>query len=143
MYAATDEYGAFIETLGRRLGMSAVALAGIAERRLARVVASRALRLVNLTGPGLARLGADGRLFTGDYRVAQRWSLAFHEHPDRADGLLYPSRHDPSRTCIAVYERAQADVQIVPLTSLAAPENASLLADILATYGFDLIDDLV
>ena len=101
---------------------------------------SRPLRLVDLSGPGLAHVGADGRLLSGDYRVAQRWSLAFHCHRDRPDGHLYRSRHDLSRTCIAVFDRAEAAIDLIPLPGLIAPENAALLARIITTYGFRLID---
>lgn len=62
----------------------------------------RHLRLVDLTGPGLARLGADARLFAGDHGQARQWSRAFYSHPDRVDGIYYPVRHDPSRVAAAV-----------------------------------------
>ena len=68
------------------------------------------LRLVDLTGPGLPRLGADARLADGDHQVSQAWSAAFHGHPDRPDGILYRARHDPSRFAVAIFERAQRKI---------------------------------
>jgi hypothetical protein len=70
LYVAVDVYGAFIETFGRRLGRQSLQLADFATRALARVTTSRPLRLVDLAGVGLAQVGADARLTTGDYHLA-------------------------------------------------------------------------
>ena len=110
-------------------------------RGLARIESNRPLRLVDLTGAGLARLGADERLCAGDYDVAQRWALALFRHPERPDGLYYRSRHDPSRLCIAIYERAQAALTAARLGGLAGPALATQLAELLDTYRFALVDD--
>jgi RES domain len=67
LYAAADAYGAFIETLGQARGLaSRVAVSAVDLERTcySRLETSRPLWLVDLTGPGLARLGADGRLET-------------------------------------------------------------------------------
>jgi len=94
---------------------------------------------VDLTGPGLNRIGADNRLSTGDYQTSQRWALAFHAHPEQPDGLLYRSRHDPERFCVAIFDRAAGVLTTTDLGSLADPANAALLADILNAYGLGLI----
>jgi hypothetical protein len=54
-------------------------------------------------------MGVDNRLATGSYTVAQKWSRAFHDHPDKPDGILYTSRHHPRQLIAAIYSRA-ADV---------------------------------
>jgi hypothetical protein len=92
LYAAGDAHCAFVETFGQDLGYRLVAQTELAIRGLAEIHPARALRLVDLTGRGLAALGADGRLCTGDYAVAQRWSRALWQHPDHTDGLLWRSR---------------------------------------------------
>lgn len=107
---------------------------------LARVESSRPLRLVDLTGPGLARLSADERLASGDYLVAQRWALALHAHSERLDGLYYRARHDPSRFSVAIFDHAADSLTVQGLGSLAAPSNAALLTDLLETYGFGMGD---
>jgi hypothetical protein len=139
LYVAADLHGAFIETFGRRLGFRLLLMQDFAVRRLSRVTQSRPLRLVDLTGPGLSRIGADSRLTTGDYDLSQRWALALHEHPDRPDGLLYRSRHDPSRLCAAIFDRAAGALTATSLGSLADAGNAVLLADLLDTYEYALI----
>lgn len=104
LYVAHQLTGAFIETLLRD-GVRELTENRINSYHVAEITASRGLRLVNLTGSGLIRMGVDGRLNSGDYRIAQRWSSAFHHHPDGADGIRYPSRHDPSQTLAALFDR--------------------------------------
>jgi len=70
------------------------------------------------------------RSFPSFESAGRAWSLALYEHPERPDGILYPSRLN-DQTNIAVYNRAIAKLEVaskVPL--LAAPG----LADILDTY---------
>lgn len=142
LYAGADEHCAFLETFGHRTGeVDFVTLGALAARHLVRIKARRRLRLVDLTGPGLARLRADARLCTGSTAVSQKWALALFEHPERPDGLYYRSRHDPERYCVALFDRASDTVEAESVGSLADPANARILAGILETYGFGLIED--
>jgi hypothetical protein len=140
LYVADDLHGAFIETFGRQLGEKRITTVQIAARTFTQVASNRPLRLADLTGPGLSRIGADSRLASGSYDLSQRWALAFFEHPDQPDGLLYRSRHDPSRLCAAIFDRAAHALTATPLGSLADAHNAALLADLLDTYEYALID---
>jgi hypothetical protein len=72
-----------------------VTLTALALRDRAKVNASRPLRFVDLTGEGLAWIGADSRLASGSYDVSQRWALALYRHPSQPDGLLYRTRIEP------------------------------------------------
>jgi hypothetical protein len=136
--------GAFIETFGRREtsgvtpGWNVVTLRVLAARDRTQVTASRLLRLVDLTGSGLAQIGADSRLASGSYDVSQRWALSFFQHPSEPDGMFYRTRHDPSRFAAAIFDRAASVLRTVSLGSLADPDRASLLSDILLTYGYDV-----
>jgi len=141
LYVGEDERCAFIETFGHATDVRFVTVTALRTRGLARIEVRRPLRLVDLTGPGLARLGADERLCAGDYAVAQRWALALSQHPERPDGLCYRARHDPSRLCAAISHRAAKALKVVRLGSLADPANVPLLADLLDTYTFGLLDD--
>jgi len=143
LYLGQDEHCAFIETFGHPTGVRFVTVSALRTRGLARIEARRPLRLVDLTGPGLARLGADERLCSGDYGSAQRWALALQRHPERPDGLCYRARHDPSRLCAAVYNRAAKSLKVVRLGSFTATANEHLLAELLETYAFGLLDDTV
>lgn len=143
LYLGADAHAAFVETFGRRTGITAVSWAELVERRLVRMEPTRPLALVDLTGPSLARLGADARLFAGEHAIAQRWSRAFWEHSVRPDGLCYPARHDPSRLCAALYDRASDAVDLVALGGLTEGANALLLSDFLDAYGFDVVGDSI
>ncbi|WP_437785808.1 RES family NAD+ phosphorylase [Sorangium sp. So ce1097] len=140
LYAGKDAHCAFIEVFGHATGARLVEQGELAARGLARIAARRPLRLVNLAGGGLARLGADARLTSGEsYAAAHRWALAIHDHPRRPDGIVYAARHDPSRVCAALFDRASADLEVTPLGSLADPAHAALLARVLDTYRFGLV----
>jgi hypothetical protein len=139
LYAGLDPHCAFIETFGQATGINAVTEVALRERGLCRVECNRALALVDLTGAGLARLGADGRLCSGDHHVARQWSLALWRHPDAPDGLLFRARHDPSRAAVAIFDRAQGSLHTMELGSLLEPSHAMLLADMLTTYGFGIL----
>lgn len=133
-----DERAAFIETFGWEVGTRRVDLVQLRARGLARIDVGRPLVLVDLTGAGLARLGADARLFAGDYDVARQWALAFFRHPSAPDGIYYPSRHDPERASAALFDRAEQFTSALGLGTLADPIHAALLRDLLATYRFGL-----
>lgn len=106
LYLAEQIGGAFVEVFCRQQQRQ------ISEEFLARIHVAefrttRSLRLVDLAGKGLIRMGLDARICTGDYGIAQQWSRAFYEHPDQADGIIYVSRHDPREKLVALFDRAQ------------------------------------
>lgn len=138
LYAAADPYGAFIETCGDT-GTRVVTTTSLSQRGWARVIPNRDLRLVDLSGPGLAHIGADERLCSGDHAQAQHWSLALLRHPATVDGLYYRTRHDPSRIAVALFDRAAKAVTIVRDGGLLEDRHQALLSDILDTYQFALL----
>jgi len=142
LYAATDVHGAFIETLGRVTGQNRVDMQTLREIRLALLETARPLNLVDLTGAGLARIGADARLCTmDDYALCGRWALALWGHPQQPDGLYYRARHDQQRLSLALFDRDEIvnAVHDYAHGPLADPKHATLLGDILDTYRFQLI----
>jgi hypothetical protein len=138
LYAASDQYGAFIETCGGLLNRT-VTSSFLSARAWARVIPERDLKLVDLSGSGLARIGADERLCSGEHDVAQQWALVLWHHPAAADGIQYRARHDPSRTSVAIFDRAALAVTVVRDGGLLADANNALMAAILETYNFSLL----
>jgi hypothetical protein len=87
LYVGRDAHCAFIETFGHATGVRSVTTGELAARGMAVITCSRPLRLLDLTGKGLARIGADARLTSSDdYGLSHRWSKAIHDHRSRPDG---------------------------------------------------------
>ena len=140
IYAGEDPQCCFIESCGGTTGVPAVSGAYLDARAMATLELTKDLHFVDLysTG-GLTRIGADGRLFTGSYKIAQQWSVALRAHPSKPDGIRYPSRHDHTRVAYAIYSRPASTFKLGTLGSLMAPANRSLLNDILTLYKVELL----
>ncbi len=143
LYVAATVEGAFIEGCIRDVGIGrahrVVSTTYLRDRSLSRMSFSDSLRLVDLSGPGLAQVAADMRLCTaGGYRVAQRWSLAFWRHPDVPDGILWPSRHDPSRLCAALFDRL-GGITTQNIGGFLDLRLRATLAALLDSYGIALV----
>lgn len=142
LYAAECAEGSFVETRVRHerptLGRS-VTPDLLKSVRLTEISFPNSLRLVDLTGPGLALLSADSRLTNGGYRLSQLWARAFWRHPDSPDGILYRSRHNPSLHCVAVFDRAEAGATWVDHGSLYDAENLDFVREMLNRYEIALL----
>ncbi len=138
---AGDENAAFIETFGHDTGRQDIDTAELDASSMSELPLNGPLALVDLTGAGLANLGADARLCTGDIGISQRWSQAIHNHPARPDGILWRSRHDLSTTSVAIYDRAA--IKLAPprlrIDSFMSPAHTAALAALLDRYRFNLI----
>lgn len=142
LYTAEDAFGAFIESFGRAPGRNIVSWQSLRDRPLSHIGVAEteaSLRLVDLTGAGLAQIGATADLTSGFYRAAQRWSRALHEHPNEPDGLLYRLKHDPSRTGVAIFERSKGILEAEFFGTLVSPAHTKLLGTILDEYGFGFV----
>jgi hypothetical protein len=140
LYLSTSLEGAFVESFGWATGSNVVSVEALVSRELFEVELS-AVTLVDLTGPGLSRIGADDRLCKGDdYGLAQRWALAIHNHPSAPDGILYGARHDPACRSIALFDRAATHVVGVQRAATQFLASA-ILPGLLDRYGFGLIGD--
>ncbi len=142
-YVGADDACAFIETVS----VAAPALAGgrrvipagfleLRGRAEATLLGDAPLHLVDLSGQGLADLGADADLCScRDYGVCQRWSRALHEHPEAPDGLLYRARHDPSLLSAALFsDRVAGRIVMARRGAWGDRANATQLASILHRY---------
>lgn len=112
LYAAQTVNGAFAETFLRQPGRQQIPSDLLARKAEVRLRVTRELVLVQLTGPGLAAVGATAEITHGGppYGAPQAWSAALHAHPVEADGIAYTARHDDSELCFAIYDRAYAAV---------------------------------
>jgi len=104
----------------------------------ARIELARPLKVVDLTstGPIGMRMPSDA-VRARHQQLGRLWSTAFHAHPDRVDGILYPSRFIQD-TCLCVYADRALDALTLAVrdTLLAFPEE---LADVLDTFRISLV----
>lgn len=146
LYAARDPFGAFIETFGQQTGARTVGVGELRMRCLTEFYPSAPLSLVDLCSEGcLARIGADSRLFAGSRAVARQWSRAIYEHPDRlrVHGILYPARHDHTRSAVALFDRhglPRLEVNRTVSWYSVEGDMPATLAAILNLYGFSLVE---
>jgi hypothetical protein len=102
----------------------------LTERRYAEIATTAELRLVDLRDDKAVRMGVPTDVVRGQRQnLARRWSVAFHEHPSRPDGIIYPSRLNGA-TNLAIYGRAIGNLQPRRIvTLLGAPGLARVLED--------------
>jgi hypothetical protein len=142
LYLGCDAHCAFVETFAHASGTRTVTTAALKSRALSQLRPTP-LRLIDLAGPGtLVRIGVDSRLFAGEYQRAQLWSKALHDHPAKADGLLYPSRLDPTRRAVALFlDRPVKFAELSRQSWYAPGPQRVLLAEIAEHYKIELIEN--
>ncbi|KJS40470.1 MAG: hypothetical protein VR70_05680 [Rhodospirillaceae bacterium BRH_c57] len=144
VYFAASLEACFVETLlrdrgdGRSQTSIPIDLAELRSRDRARVQALQPLRLVSLIGAAPLRMGVPSDVTGATNQVLARWwSVAFHDHPVQPDGILYPSRRQPTLTNIALYDRALPKLDIIDRVPLL--DCRAEMTPILKTYPIDLI----
>ncbi|MCM5554148.1 RES family NAD+ phosphorylase [Pleomorphomonas sp. NRKKF1] len=112
LYAAETVDGAFAEVFLQSPGQTTLGLDFIEAKAYAALRVTRDLRLVELHGPGLSRLGATAEITHSGlpYAVAQAWSKAIHALRDNVDGIAYRSRLDDAEICYALFDRTAPTV---------------------------------
>ena len=67
------------------------------------------LKLADLTGPHLKRIGGDNSLSAEyPYDTTQQWSAAVHAHGANVDGFLFVSNQLNNKRAVVVFDRAKA-----------------------------------
>lgn len=96
------------------------------------------LRLVDLCEDGAVIMGVPSdAVRASSQALARKWSVAFHEHPEAPDGIMYPSRLN-GHANLAVYDRAVIKLRVVRRTKLIAARG---LAAALNDLKVCLVDD--
>lgn len=72
------------------------------------------LRLVDLHGVGIRKMGLDAGVGLGQYAGTQPLARALYEHVDKPDGIVFASRLSPGRPAIVFFDRAQPHVRLFP-----------------------------
>lgn len=116
LYLGCDPFCAFVESFGHDFVLAehrVLSLSYIRSRCLCTIEIhedAKGFRLVNLTDgskDGFGALNLDNRIATDkDREITRKWALAFWNHHDEPDGILYRSCNDPERFSIAMFDRA-------------------------------------
>jgi hypothetical protein len=106
LYTAEQFEGAFVETILRNPQLTFVSQNYVTLRGVTELACSRELRLVDMHGRGLSRIGTTNAVSTGPYAPCRAWSDYLYSHRARPDGIAYASRHNPLQICYAIFERS-------------------------------------
>lgn len=115
-YSALTVDGAFVEALLRQEQLPYLAWSDIGQREIAELHLTRPVRVMPILGHHLAQLRATAAVASGPYGVSRSWSHALSQWRDDhgpLDGLLYPSRHDDTQRCLALFDRAADALKVV------------------------------
>lgn len=108
----------FLETMLRDdrdgiVGQIAIAESELDDRRYSEIRVCQELHLLDLTGDGPVRMGIPSDVARGRRQaLARKWSVAFYEHPEQPDGIVYPSRLN-GETNLAIYGRAVGKLELL------------------------------
>lgn len=107
-----------------------------------RIEVPRPIPVVDITGGGLRRIGADGRLTTGSHRISREWAAALYEHPQRPRGIMYFSRSNQSLVSVALFDYPDvvASIEAGPTEPILVARGGAV-ADIVREHGVLLPDD--
>jgi len=98
-------------------------------RRYAEIEVTAPLSLVDLRGDGAIRMGVPSDVARASRQsLGRAWSLAFHQHPSRPDGIVYPSRLN-GQTNLAVYDRAVSKLRAASVCPLIAAADLPTVLD--------------
>ncbi|MER8577054.1 RES family NAD+ phosphorylase [Mesorhizobium sp. M1338] len=108
----------------------------LTRRRYAEIATTTDLRLVDLRDDNAVRMGVPTDVVRAQRQnLARRWSLAFHEHPSKPDGIIYPSRLNGA-TNLAIYDRATSKLQAKRVMTLLGVRG---LAQVLEDFRVGLV----
>lgn len=109
LYVAFTLGGALMEVFDGRWGAVGTSGRSLTQMELREwwvsLVNLPAVSVFDATGGNLSKLGTDAQLLSGDYTVSRQWALRLMAHPHQPGGILFPSRHDPSRSNLALFHR--------------------------------------
>lgn len=102
------------------------------ERNYAEIGVASPLNMVDLRNDNAIRMGVPTDVSRASAQsLARKWSLAWHEHPERPDGIIYPSRLN-GQTNLAVFHRAVPKLRAIGVRRLIrATGLAAVLNDLL------------
>ncbi|AHG49011.1 hypothetical protein RLEG12_08710 (plasmid) [Rhizobium leguminosarum bv. trifolii CB782] len=113
------------------IGDLPIAESELRDRQFAQIEVIDALTMVDLRDDGAIKMGVPTDVAKSSKQsLAREWAVAFHEHRDQVDGIIYPSRLN-GHTNLAVFDRSIGKLKAVGATRLIqAPGLANVLDDL-------------
>jgi len=137
LYLGRSPIGAFAETLLRTPTDRDVLWTRVQQKRQATFKVLAPLRLAKLHGEGLAWFGVTAaQIAAADYTLPQGLDRRVHATLP-ADGIQYRSRFDNDELCVALFDRADAKLDLV---AQGAPIDKLWTRQVLARRGYRLIE---
>lgn len=136
LYLGSSLKVCFLETVLRDdrngvVGHVEIAESELDDRRYADIQVRERLQLLDLTGDGPVRMGIPSDVARGrGQALARKWSVAFQGHPQKLDGIFYPSRLN-GETNLAIYDRAVGKLECALARDL---KHAAGLPDVLNDF---------
>jgi len=99
-----------------KAGAIHIPTAEVADRFMLSFKGSRKLKLANMTGTHLLRLGGNGELSgTSRYAKPQAWAKAVADHPANVDGMIYMSRRINDRPAVVLFNRSAGKKPVITM----------------------------
>ncbi|MGO4440993.1 RES family NAD+ phosphorylase [Rhizobium sp. RAF56] len=113
------------------IGDLPIAESELRDRQFAQIEVIEPLTMVDLRDDGAIKMGVPTDVAKSSKQsLAREWAVAFHEHRDHVDGIIYPSRLN-GHTNLAVFDRSIGKLKAVGATRLIwAPGLANVLDDL-------------
>ncbi|RJF89224.1 RES domain-containing protein [Oleomonas cavernae] len=126
----------FLEALLRdqrdgMIGDLPIAEAEFHAREYAEIEVVTPLKTVDLRADGAIVMGVPSDVAKAtDQRLARAWSVAFHDHPEKVDGIIFPSRLN-GRTNLAVFDHSIVKLHVArKMKLIEAPGLAAVLNEL-------------
>ncbi len=137
LYLGRSPIGSFAEALLRTPADRDVLWSRVRQKRQAVFKVLEPLQMARLHGEGLAWFGVTAaQIAEDDHRVTQTLARRLHED-FRVDGNHYRSRFDNDELCMALFDRADAKIELI---SEGDSIDKAWVGRILARRGYRLID---
>jgi hypothetical protein len=127
----------FLETILRDerdgiVGQVEIAESELDDRSYGEIKVRETLQLLDLTGDGPVRMGIPSDVARSSRQaLSRKWSVVFHDHPRKVDGIIYASRLNGENN-LAIYDRAIGKLELLRDGDLKhAPGLAEVLDDFL------------
>jgi hypothetical protein len=119
------------------IGDSLIAESNLHDRNFSDIEVVADMAMIDLRNDGPIRMGVPTDVIKGSKQsLAREWAVAFHEHIDAVDGIIYPSRFN-GHTNLAVFDRAIHKLKAVSTVKLI---NTRGLADVLNDLNVAIVE---